>query len=200
MAKYVREEYWRELEALGRELPEFKRPFKRYAHAEAVKIVNEYGCVNSPREELRWECEKLFSALHTSPVFIYDYPKGSRGFYDREDPERPGVLRDFDMGAVDDLRLHIQLSNGLFRRYLGASPLGVWPPEQAVNDEVLRLFAEEGYLWTVTDEDVLKMTMPGKSHFQLYYADYGGRRIYVFFRDKTLSDNIGFRYSSMCGR
>ncbi|ABO09033.1 glucodextranase DOMON-like domain-containing protein [Pyrobaculum calidifontis] len=102
-----------------------------------------------------------------------------------------------DMGAVDDLRLHIQLSNGLFRRYLGASPLGVWPPEQAVNDEVLRLFAEEGYLWTVTDEDVLKMTMPGKSHFQLYYADYGGRRIYVFFRDKTLSDNIGFRYSSM---
>jgi len=97
VVKYVREEYWRELEALGRELPEFKRPFKRYTHAEAVKIVNEYGCVNSPREELRWECEKLFSALHTSPVFIYDYPKGSRGFYDREDPERLGVLRDFDM-------------------------------------------------------------------------------------------------------
>lgn len=30
-------------------------------------------------------------------MFIYDYPRGSRGFYDREDPERPGILRDFDM-------------------------------------------------------------------------------------------------------
>jgi carbohydrate-binding DOMON domain-containing protein len=102
-----------------------------------------------------------------------------------------------DMGALDDLRLHINLSNGLFRRYLGVEPSGVWPPEQAVNDEVLMLFAEAGYSWTVTDEDVLRATLPNASHFKLYYADYGGRRLYVFFRDKTLSDNLGIRYSSM---
>ncbi|MEM0277992.1 glucodextranase DOMON-like domain-containing protein [Pyrobaculum sp.] len=102
-----------------------------------------------------------------------------------------------DMGALEDLRLHISLSEGLFKRYLGTTPTGVWPPEQAVNDEVLRLFAEAGYLWTVTDEDVLKTTAPGFSHYSLYYADYGGRRLYVFFRDKTLSDALGFRYSSM---
>jgi len=35
--------------------------------------------------------------MFDSPFFIYDYPKGSRGFYDREDPKRPGILRDFDM-------------------------------------------------------------------------------------------------------
>ncbi|MEM4764317.1 MAG: hypothetical protein QW598_05420 [Pyrobaculum sp.] len=100
-----------------------------------------------------------------------------------------------DMGAVEDLKIHIELSNSLFRKYL-VPPLGVWPPEQAVNDEVLKLFAEAGYLWTVTDEDVLKMSTGG-SHFKLYYAEYGGRRLYVFFRDKTLSDNLGFRYASM---
>jgi Alpha-amylase/alpha-mannosidase len=102
-----------------------------------------------------------------------------------------------DMGALDDLRLHINLSNGFFRRCLGVEPSGVWPPEQAVNDEVLMLFAEAGYSWTVTDEDVLRATLPDASHFKLYYADYSGRCIYVFFRDKTLSDNLGFRYSSM---
>ncbi|MDH5713221.1 MAG: hypothetical protein OEY83_04700, partial [Candidatus Bathyarchaeota archaeon] len=31
------------------------------------------------------------------PFFIYDYPLMARGFYDREDPNRPGILRDFDM-------------------------------------------------------------------------------------------------------
>ncbi|MGC9049843.1 glucodextranase DOMON-like domain-containing protein [Pyrobaculum sp.] len=102
-----------------------------------------------------------------------------------------------DMGAHDDLKIHIALSNGLFQRYLGVKPLGVWPPEQAVNDEVLRLFAEYNYTWTVTDEDVLRATWPGASHFGLYYVDYGGRRLYIFFRDKTLSDNLGFRYSSL---
>lgn len=102
-----------------------------------------------------------------------------------------------DMGAIYDLKLHVNLSNSLFKRYLGVTPTGVWPPEQAVNDEVLRLFANAGYIWTVTDEDVLKATAPGASHFKLYFVQYGDRKLYVFFRDKTLSDNIGFRYSSL---
>jgi Aspartyl/asparaginyl-tRNA synthetases len=31
------------------------------------------------------------------PFFVTDYPLTARGFYDREDPERPGILRDFDL-------------------------------------------------------------------------------------------------------
>nr|NIQ07610.1 hypothetical protein [Candidatus Korarchaeota archaeon] len=37
------------------------------------------------------------SAMHQKPLFVYDYPLIARGFYDREDPNRPGILRDFDM-------------------------------------------------------------------------------------------------------
>ena len=98
VVKYVRDVHGKEMEErLGRQLREPQRPFKRYSHKEAVELVNKLGCRNPPKEELLWECEKLISALHDSPFFVYDYPKGSRGFYDREDPERPGVLRDFDM-------------------------------------------------------------------------------------------------------
>jgi len=32
-----------------------------------------------------------------TPFFIIDYPKESGGFYEREDPESPGIPRDFDM-------------------------------------------------------------------------------------------------------
>ncbi|ABP50675.1 MULTISPECIES: asparagine synthetase A [Pyrobaculum] len=98
VVRYIRDVHGKELEEkLGRQLREFQRPFKRYPHKEAVEFVNKLGCRNPPKEELLWECEKLMSSHHDAPLFIYDYPKGARGFYDREDPERPGVLRDFDM-------------------------------------------------------------------------------------------------------
>ena len=37
----------------------------------------------------------------SKPFFITDYPKGSRGFYDRENPELPGFLRNFDLIAPE---------------------------------------------------------------------------------------------------
>ncbi len=97
VVKAVAEEHWRDLERMGRTPPQFKRPFKRYTHAEAVELANKLGCSNPRNTELRWECEKMVSARHGSPLAVYEYPKGSRGFYDREDPGRPGYLRDFDL-------------------------------------------------------------------------------------------------------
>ncbi len=101
VVKAVEEEHWRDLERMGRTPPpQFKRPpFKRYTHAEAVELANKLGCSNPRNTELRWECEKTISAHHGSPpLAVYEYPKGSRGgFYDREDPGRPGYLRDFDL-------------------------------------------------------------------------------------------------------
>ena len=43
--------------------------------------------------------EELLSHKAERPFFVTDYPKGSRGFYDREDPETPGTLRNFDLIA-----------------------------------------------------------------------------------------------------
>ena len=95
--KRVKEEHGKDLESLGRELTEYKLPFKRYSHREAVSLLRDIGIKAGYKEEIPWEGEKVISALHDEPFFIYDYPKGSRGFYDREDPKRPGILRDFDM-------------------------------------------------------------------------------------------------------
>ncbi len=39
--------------------------------------------------------------LESRPFFLTDYPKGSRGFYDRENPQRPGYLRNFDLIAAE---------------------------------------------------------------------------------------------------
>ncbi len=96
----VVEEHGRELEErLGRSLdPGLHRPpYPRLTHQEAVRLARELGCRQPERTEIRWECEKAISAEIGRPFFIVEYPKGARGFYDREDPARPGVLLDFDL-------------------------------------------------------------------------------------------------------
>ncbi|MFC8533045.1 amino acid--tRNA ligase-related protein [Streptomyces sp. NPDC057249] len=68
-------------------------------HREAVSRLLSSGHPQNPDSEIDWTGERLLSLESDRPFFINDYPKGSRGFYDREDPERPGVLRNFDLIA-----------------------------------------------------------------------------------------------------
>lgn len=87
----------KELEYLGRQLPHFKTPFKKITHAEAVEILKASGENVNPKAEIPWPQEEKLSKIINEPFFITDYPKGSRGFYDKEDPNNPGILKDFDL-------------------------------------------------------------------------------------------------------
>lgn len=97
-----------------------------------------------------------------------------------------------------------------FRRCFGGFPLGIWPPEQAVSPETLALFAEHGFRWTVTDEDILARSL----HTEIYRDGFGhvlnadelyrpykmkiqDKEIAILFRDHHLSDRIGFVYHHM---
>jgi len=86
-----------ELEELGRSLQPFRRPFRRITHAEVVEILRSHGERVNPNAEIPWPLEEKLSRIIGEPFFIMDYPKGSRGFYDKEDQARPGILRDFDL-------------------------------------------------------------------------------------------------------
>jgi len=97
VVKKVLKEHEEDLKDLGRELKVPRRPFKKLTHKEAVDILRSHGIEASYEHEIPWEAEKELSYMFEDPFFIYDYPRGARGFYDREDPERPGILRDFDM-------------------------------------------------------------------------------------------------------
>jgi len=97
VARDVKEKCYEELKGLGRELKEVSAPFKRLTHRQAVQLLRSNGHMVSFVEEIPWDAEVALSAMHEHPFFVYDYPLISRGFYDREDPSRPGILRDFDM-------------------------------------------------------------------------------------------------------
>ncbi|MGO9272067.1 MAG: glycoside hydrolase [Terriglobia bacterium] len=108
--------------------------------------------------------------------------------------------------ARDQLRAAIALHTHVF----GTRPVGLWPSEGSVSDELLALAAEEGFRWAATDEGVLARSLQTGFHRQadgsVWGADHlyrpqrlvtGGREISLFFRDHELSDLIGFVYSRM---
>jgi asparaginyl-tRNA synthetase len=94
-----------ELEALGRDTGEFTElltePFEYRTHADAVADLHGMGHDQSPDAEIDWAGEAMLSRKAGKPFFVTDYPKGSRGFYDRESKEQPGMLRNFDLIAAE---------------------------------------------------------------------------------------------------
>ena len=95
--KRVKENCATELEILNRTLMTPKTPFLKVTHSNAVKKLIEKGFELKQGEEIPWNAEADLSLSYGDFFWIIDYPKTARGFYDREDEERPGVLRDFDL-------------------------------------------------------------------------------------------------------
>ncbi|MCD0449330.1 asparagine synthetase A [Actinocorallia sp. API 0066] len=91
------------LQDLGRDQEFFKAllegPFDVVKHEEAVSKLRAQGHPQSPDAEIDWTGERTLSEQTARPFFITDYPKGSRGFYDRENEHAPGTLRNFDLIA-----------------------------------------------------------------------------------------------------
>ena len=80
----IKKEHSEELKYFHRELLDYKKPFDKITYAEAEE---KYGK----------SFEKALSLEAKSPVWLIDRPLKEREFYDREYPDKPGVLRDMDL-------------------------------------------------------------------------------------------------------
>jgi asparaginyl-tRNA synthetase len=76
-------------------------PFGRMSHRRAAERLGELGHPQSPDAEIDWAGEVVLTREYEQPFFVTDYPKGSRGFYDRERADAPGVLDNFDLLAPE---------------------------------------------------------------------------------------------------
>jgi alpha-amylase/alpha-mannosidase (GH57 family) len=90
----------------------------------------------------------------------------------------------------------------------GRRPDGLWPSEGSVSDEVVELAARAGVRWLASDEGVLARSLgvslerqgdDGVGRQDLLYVPWVRRTaagdVRMLFRDRTLSDLIGFVYS-----
>ncbi|MEU6433241.1 asparagine synthetase A [Streptomyces albidoflavus] len=94
-----------ELASLNRDSAAFASLLDRavpvITHAEAVDKLVAHGAHQDPAAEISWAGECLLTDKASGPLFVSDYPVGSRGFYDRESTTCPGVLRNFDLLAPE---------------------------------------------------------------------------------------------------
>lgn len=101
----------------------------------------------------------------------------------------------------EDASAQIELACAEHERLFGRRPEGMWPSEGAVSQDAVPLFARAGISWIATDEGVLRGSRgaPGTAgaHLFPYLVEEGDTRINIFFRDRELSDLIGFSYSRM---
>ena len=111
-----------------------------------------------------------------------------------------------------DAREQLQRGLALHERVFGLRPQGVWPSEGSVSDEVLTIAHQLGVQWMATDEGVLGRSLgtgfsrDGYGHldsdgahrlYTIYRYENADTWMNMIFRDHTLSDLIGFVYSSM---
>lgn len=97
-----------------------------------------------------------------------------------------------------------QIADGLaFMRDHGFPVSGCWPPEGAVSSEALAAYADAGVRWLATDEGILERSLGvplrenGAASASLYRPWRGpDASPTVYFRDRELSDRIGFTYGS----
>lgn len=89
---------------------------------------------------------------------------------------------------------------------LGKTPRGMWPSEGSVSQEILPLFQDSGIRWIATDEAILDKSLRSfgrnglsNNRSELLYNPYLVENFEswpaMVFRDRGLSDAIGFHYA-----
>ncbi len=102
----------------------------------------------------------------------------------------------------DDAALQVDRGLARMAEAMGRPCAGMWPPEGSLSPAALGLLASRGVRWTASDEEVLANSLgeplTGEARSGLYrpwtWEAPGGKSIAVFFRDRGLSDLIGFTY------
>jgi len=105
-------------------------------------------------------------------------------------PERPGP----EFRHPGDGHVHIRKAREYFRDVFGRYPKGVWPSEGGLSREAAAALADAGFAFAVTDENILWKSLPHPHDHRALYRPHDAEGLAVFFRDRELSDLIGFEY------
>ena len=186
-----------ELAARGRDFTEADKQEVATAQAALLgRVVSTYvGAAAAGRIELT-----------TSPYFHPILPLLTNS--DMARVSLPGVelpTRRFD--HPEDADEQIREALRLHQRVFGGLPRGMWCSEQSVGEDVIAPLSDHGVAWTISDEAVLARSLEvdlqreAGGHLldpSVLYSAYRLERehgtIDIVFRDRVLSDLVGFTY------
>src|SRR5579863_5414238 len=103
----------------------------------------------------------------------------------------------------EDAREQLLRGLDLHQRVFGIRPVGVWPSEGSVSEEVFAIAQGLGVNWMATDEGVLGRTLAinprdnAERFYTIHRFENAQTQMHLIFRDHTISDLVGFVYSGM---
>ena len=151
---------------------------------------------------------EIITTPYAHPILplIYNSDLAEKGDPTAEIPER--------FSYPNDAIAHLDRSVEIYSETWGGEPVGLWPAEGAVGQDIVKIVAEAGYEWMATGEHVLAKSLDlggitrnardtvneaDELYRPYYVSDKDGRQVAVVFRDLRISDLIGFEYSGMDG-
>ena len=114
----------------------------------------------------------------------------------------------------NDAIAHLKKSVEIYTDHFGQAPVGLWPGEGSVSEDIIPLVAKAGYQFMQTGESVLAESLgigsftrnsaetvqESDALYRPYYVIApSGEKVAIFFRDLTISDKLGFTYSQTPG-
>ncbi|MEK6602892.1 MAG: glycoside hydrolase family 57 protein [Nitrospirota bacterium] len=99
----------------------------------------------------------------------------------------------------EDAEAQIRKALDFHETLFGRRPVGLWPSEGSVCPELIPILTKLGIRWAATDEDVLARSVDHWQRDAMLYRPYraqvDGGDVALLFRDRDLSDAVGFTYS-----
>jgi alpha-amylase/alpha-mannosidase (GH57 family) len=101
----------------------------------------------------------------------------------------------------EDANAQIESCVQFYSERFGIAPKGMWPSEESVSENILPYIIKSGIKWVVTDEAILFRSLKKKQRdTRLLYQPHMLKReegeVQIIFRDRNLSDLLGFVYHS----
>jgi len=184
------------------ELQELKAKDREFTEEDKEAVVRVHGeILRKVLPKYRELAERGQIELTTSPFFhpilplVYD-----SDFAKRCMPHTPLPPR---FSWPQDVREQLRLAVEQHARVFGVKPRGLWPSEGSVCPELVPMFKEAGIEWFGTDEEILFRSFAhegvemekGRERLVLYRGyevEHEGASVWAAFRDRSLSDFIGF--------
>lgn len=140
--------------------------------------------------------------ITTSPFYHPILPL----LYDTNSARRamPGVnMPHNSFSHPEDVKRQVRMAVEYHESLFDSKPSGMWPSEGSVSQEIIDIIKAEGIKWIATDEGILERSL-NISLRDYAGAKYGRQALYkpyslsnglkIVFRDRILSDLIGFVY------
>ncbi|NWF55687.1 MAG: hypothetical protein HXY45_12930 [Syntrophaceae bacterium] len=172
----------------GRDFSEAEKASLLQAQQEIVqKLIPAYQSLRS-----RGQVEITVSPFyHPILPLLMDWQYASRAM--------PRVALPGHFSHPEDAEAQIQKAVAFYEKTFGSRPAGMWPSEGSVCPEMVPLLQRAGIRWMATDEGILFRSLSAGTGRPALYRPYRvrhqGAEVAVVFRDRNLSDLIGFTYS-----